>query len=459
MIGRLRTLPLVTSIQIRFAQVSDKERKMSAIPFALIQDSPNTIIVSNGNHRAVVAATRTRRDAQEIERLPFDLSALEEEGVFTNVDASGFGILDRRLDWEALGVELPQNTDVVFTPPRCGLLPNRFRRPLLTPVSQAHSALHKYSYQFRLTETLFESPAYRWVPWRAFTEFEAAFDKACDNLNKARQKVLDHYDEIRDEVVVTFRQVAADSAQRLESTGAIVPADFEDRIVCSVLDAFPTEDELRRKLTLRFQVGVILLGSEMLREQRLAAEERHRLEQVESKRRIERMHVSAAEKSVQQRMWAEQESLRLKLESEEEERKREAEVKERIRQMKLDAAREKLQDTLSPLQEGAAQLRAQIYESAVAMNEALQKHDYLPGATAKKARNLAQWFHLMNFQSDTELDQLLSDLEGLAAKPRGKRKRTASNAAVKEVLNSIIELCHSDAHELGQPNRLAALEL
>jgi hypothetical protein len=56
------------------------------------------------------------------------------------------------------------------------LLPNRFRRPLLTPVSQAHSALHKYSYQFRLTETLFETPAYRWIPWRAFTEFEAAFD-------------------------------------------------------------------------------------------------------------------------------------------------------------------------------------------------------------------------------------------------------------------------------------------
>jgi hypothetical protein len=380
---------------------------MSALPFTQVQEIPDAIITSNGNHLAAAAATRTTRDAREIEQLPFDLSALEEEGVFINVDATGFGILDRRLDWEALGVELPQNTDVAFTPPRCGLLPNRFRRPLLTPVSQAHSALHKYSYHFRLTETLFETPAYRWIPWRAFTEFETAFDKACDNLNKARQKVLDHYDEIRDEVVVTFRQVASDSAQRLEATGAIVPADFEDRIVRSVLDAFPSEEELRRKLTLRFQVGVILLGSEMLREQRLAAEERRRLELIESERMIERLRTTAAEKSVQQQMWAEQESLRLKLESEEADRKREADVKERIRQMKLDAAREKLQETLSPLQEGAAQLRAQIYESAVAMHEALQKHDYLPGATAKKARNLAQWFRLMNFQSDAELDQLL----------------------------------------------------
>ena len=431
----------------------------NVIPFTPAQFPQESIVVSSGNHRAAVAAVRTDRRAEEIERLPFDLSALEEEGVFINVDATGFGILDRRLDWQALGVELPENTDVAFTPPRCGLLPNRFRRPLLTPVSQAHTALRKYSYHFRLTETLFETPAYRWVPWRAFTEFESAFNKACDNLNEARLKVLDQYDEIREEVVATFRQVTADSAQRLEATGAIVPEDFENRVINSVLNAFPTEEELRSKLTLRFQVGVILLGSEMLREQRHAAEERRRIEQVESERRIEQLRVNAAERAVQQQMWTDQESARLRLAAEEEDRQREAEVKERIRRMKLDAAREKLQEALSPLQEGAAQLRAQIYESAVAMREALEKHDFLPGATAKKARNMTRWFRLMNFQSDAELDQLLGDLERLAAKPAGKNKRRASNAAVREALDNIIELCYRDAHELGQPNRLAALEL
>jgi hypothetical protein len=431
----------------------------NVLSFAPAQLPQEAVIVSNGDHRAAVAASRTDRRDEEIERLPFDLTALEEEGVFINVDATGFGILDRRLDWQALGVELPENTDVAFTPPRCGLLPNRFRRPLLTPVSQAHAALRKYSYHFRLTETLFESPAYRWVPWRAFTEFESAFNKACDNLNEARQKVLDQYDEIREEVIATFRQVTADSAQRLESTGAIVPEDFENRVISSVLNAFPTEEELRSKLSLRFQVGVILLGSEMLREQRLAAEERRRIEQVESERRIEELRVTATERAIQQQMWADQESARLRLAADEEDRRREAEVKERIRRMKLDAAREKLQETLSPLQEGAAQLRAQIYESAVAMREALEKHDFLPGATAKKARNMTRWFRLMNFQSDSELDQLLSDLERLAAKPAGKNKRRSSNAAVREALDNIIQLCYRDTLELGRPNRLAALEL
>ncbi|HMX29169.1 MAG TPA: hypothetical protein PKC13_26520, partial [Blastocatellia bacterium] len=389
---------------------------------------PFTIHQTDGNFTPSItqrlgrAIERTQRNAREIEQLPFDLSALEDEGLFVNVDATGFGLLDRRLDWQALGVQLPTETDVNFTPPRCGLLPNRYRRPLLTPVSQAHTALHKYSYQFRLTETLFETPAYRWVPWRAFEEFERAFQQACEHLDAARQKVLNDYDEIRTEVLATFRQVAADSIQRLEATGAEVPEDFKDRLVRNVLASFPTEEELHTKLSLRFQVGVILLGSEMLREQRLAARERQQLEQV----------------------WQAQEQQHLRLVAEQDEQRREAEIKERIRQMKLDAAREKLQETLSPLQEGAAQLRSQIYDAAAAMREALQKHDFVPGATAKKARNLTRWFRLMNFSSDAELDQLLGQLDQLTQKSTGKTKQRSSNAAVKAVLDEIVQVCAQD---------------
>ncbi len=344
-------------------------------------------------------------------------------------------------------------------PPRCGVLPNRYRRPLLTPATQAHAALHKYSYQFRLTETLFETPAYRWLPWRAFPEFEAAFTAASSRLNEAKQIVLDNYDEIRREVLDTFTRLAEDSAQRLSATGIVVSSDFRERITTGVLDALPSEDELCHRLSLRYQVGVILLGSEMLREQRLALEERHRIEQAETERELARTRERAAVVSIQQQLWAEQESAKLKLVAEKEEHEREAAVKERIRMLKVEAAREKLQEALSPLQEGAAQLRSQIYESAVSIHEALVKNDFLPGATAKKARNMARWFRLMNFQSDAELERLITSLEGLAAKRSGKSKRAAGNSEVKAVLDDIIELCYRDAQALAQPSRLAALEL
>jgi hypothetical protein len=414
---------------------------------------------SRAQRRARQAAELTGRAAEEVERLPFDLSALEEEGVFVNVDASGTGMLNRRLDWQALGIRLPEDTDIAFHRPRCGVLPNRYRRPLQLPAAQAHAALHKYSYQFRLTETLFETPAYRWIPWRAFSEFEAAFQSAVSNLESAKQEVLKNYDSIRQEVLDTFTKLGDDSAQRLLATGIVVPADFQERIKTNVLDALPGEEELRGHLSLRFQVGVILLGSEMLREQRRAAHERHRIEREQAEHELTQKKERVTADALQQQLWAERERVRLSVAAEEEERRREAETKERIRQLKLEAAREKLEETLSPLQEGAAQLRASVYASAVAIHEALTKNDYLPGATARKARGMARWFRLMNFQSDDDLEQLVTRLEQLAATGAGRKKQAADGGQVKEVLDQIIELCYRDARDLAQPTRLGALEL
>jgi hypothetical protein len=109
---------------------------------------------SAADARAERAAQRAGLAVTEVERLPFDLSTLEDEGVFVNVDARGFGLLDRRLDWQALGITLPRGADLAFRPPRCGLLPDRYRLPLLRPAARAHAALHRYSYRFTLTETL-----------------------------------------------------------------------------------------------------------------------------------------------------------------------------------------------------------------------------------------------------------------------------------------------------------------
>ena len=102
--------------------------------------------------------------------------------------------------------------------------------------------------------------------------------------------------------------------------------------------------------------------------------------------------------------------------------------------MKLTAAREKLNDVLSPLQEGAAQLRSQVYESAVAMHAALLKNDFLPGATAKKARQLA-------------------------AKSSGRKWTRPTNGQIQAALDDILTLCYRDAQSIANPGRLGALEL
>ena len=62
-------------------------------------------------------------------------------------------------------------------------------------------------------------------------------------------------------------------------------------------------------------------------------------------------------------------------------RRREAEVKERLRGLKLEAAKERLQETLSPIEEGAQQLHAAVFEAATAIRASLRKYGTLPGGS------------------------------------------------------------------------------
>ena len=393
---------------------------------------------------------------EEVERLPFDLSAISDEGVFINVDARGFSMLDRRLTWQALGVTLPR-ASVAFRPPRSGLLPDKYRLPLLRPAGRVHAALHKYSYRFTICETLFETPAYRWVPWCAFEAFEAEFKAALTALDAAKADVLDHYDEARDEVVDAFLQLAGDSGRRLEATGQIIPTGFEDAVVHGVQRAIPTREDLQHRLTLRFRVGAVLLGSEMLAEQRKATEERRRLQEVEGALHLEHEQQQAQARLVQEGLWVEQQRLRQQLEAEQEELRREAAVKERLRNLKIEAAKERLKESLSPLEEGAQQLHAAVFESAQVIKASLEKHGTLTGGAVAHAKRTARWFRLMNWNSDAGLEALVGDLEKLAKQPPQQRK--SLKAPIDRVLGDIIQLCYADARALAQPQRLSALEL
>jgi len=68
----------------------------NVLSFTPAQFAQEAVVVSNGDHRAAIAAARTDRRAQEIERLPFDLSAIEMEGVFINIERGSFMIANER---------------------------------------------------------------------------------------------------------------------------------------------------------------------------------------------------------------------------------------------------------------------------------------------------------------------------------------------------------------------------
>jgi len=257
--------------------------------------------------------------------------------------------------------------------------------------------------------------------------------------------------------VATVRRLAADSARRLAATGHAVADDFADAAARSVRTTMPSPDDLRDKLTLRYRVGVLWLGSEMVAEQRSAQEEHRQLEAVAAGLRLERREREARQRTVQQELWEAEERMRRRLAAEEEERRREAEVKERLRTLKLEAARERLQEALNPIEDGARQLHAAVHEAAGAIRTALAKHGHLPGGSARRARELTRWFRLMAWQSEPELEALLTELELLAARPAGRRR--PDPGALDEVLGDIIGRCYADARALTEPTRMTALEL
>jgi len=409
--------------------------------------------------RAERAAQRTGVEATEVERLPFDLSALEQEGAFINVDARGFGLLDRRIDWQALGITLPRGASVTFRPPRCGLLPDRYRLPLLRQAQRAHAALHKYSYHFTLTETLFETPAYRWVPWGAFEAFEKEFHAAELALEGAKAEVLEQYEAMLEEVVGTFLQLAADSARRLEATGHAIPEGFQEAVVARR----PGDDALGGKPA-RQANAALPSGSDSAGQRDAGrAAQGGRAASSGGTGRGGLASGAGSARTARAPPWfrrscgSREERVRRRLDAEEEDRRRETEIKERLRRMKLEAARERLQEAMSPLEEGAKQLHAAIYESASAIRESLRKHHYLPGGSARRVRQLARWFRLMNWQSDKQLEALLGEMESLANRPHGGKK--ADPGPIDQVLGDIIDLCYADARALSEPHRMAALEL
>ena len=382
----------------------------------------------------------------EVESLPFDLSKLESQGIFMNIDCRGFGTLVRQLEWKTLGIKLPEDTAVRVSPPRAGLLPDVYRNKLMRGAAQAHQALNKYGFRFTLCETVWGTSEYKWIPWAAFEHFEKAYFLACETLSAAKAEVLEKYDEIVELLNDSFRDLAADSADRLQATTKepFNRNDFVEAVIAQALGMVPTREMVRDGLLITMKPKVIVLGSEMIAERNLArtlaletakvdAERTHLELELDAKRRIEQLKVAEAA----------------------EEGLREREVKERIRNMKIEAARREAEEAVSPVKEGFAQITSKLFEAAMEMTERMKDAKFVPGSLAKRAKQMYEWYSLMNFTGDTSLEDVLTKLQEAA----GREVKQRSPEEMRTVLNDILRVTSVRSKKLLDEDRLSALEM
>lgn len=392
------------------------------------------------------AAVNLGIGAEEVETMPFDLSQLETEGIFLNIDAKGFGALQRQLDWKTLGVELPAGTSVSVSPPRAGLLPDVYRKKLLRGAAQAHNALNKFSFRFTLCETIWGTSEYKWIPWNAFESFESEYKQACETLSRAKADVLANYDEILITLRASFTKLAEDSAQRLEATNAapFKREEFIANVVARAMGMIPTREMIRDGMTISMKPKVIVLGSEMLAEQQKSRE-----------LNLETTRIEAETRSVNLELDTRTRIEQMKLVEFERDQRREREVKERIRQMKIEAAQKEATEAVSPIREGLNQITAKIYEAAQEMATKMQTADFVPGSLAKRARQMCEWYELMNFTRDKSLEEVLQRLQSAAERDAKLR----SPAEMQAALNDVLRATTINTKRLLEEDRLSALEL
>lgn len=425
----------------QFQSNAEEQSEMNNIPNLADE------ILSRLEQKKETAAAHLGISAAEVETMPFDLTALEQSGIFLNIDATGFSVLSRQLDWQSLGIELPKEQAVHLSPPRTGLLPDDYRKPLQRAASQAHNALDRYSFRFALCETVLGSSEYRWIPYTAFETFEKEFAAALENLARAKSAVIENYAEILETLRETFRQLATDSAERLAATVKDEPFDrdeFINKTVARAMEMIPTVATIRDGMRIEMRPKVILLGSEMRAEQARVA-----------KIELEKQITNQAQTEIAIEFQTQKDIAEIKVKSAFEDEKREQELKERIRQIKIEAVKREVESSISPIKEGLDQLNATVYEAAKEMAEKLSDSKFVPGGTAKRAREMYRWFKLMNFTGDAEVETVLAELNKIASRDA----KTRTSAEMKEAVDNVIIATSKRARKLLKTEQLDALEL
>jgi len=312
--------------------------------------------------------------------------------------------------------------------------------------AQAHNALNKFGFRFTLCETVWGTSEYKWIPWTAFESFEKAYLQACETLSAAKSEVLSKYDEILNILQDSFYQLARDSAERFEATSeeAFDREEFVNAVAAQAIGMVPTREMIRDGLIITMKPKVIILGSEMIAERNLA-----------KSLALETTRINSEQTKIDLEIDAKRRIEELKVDEVTAETRREREVKERIREMKIEAAQREAEEAVSPIKEGLAQITARICEAAQEMSVRLQDAKFVPGSLAKRARQMCEWYSLMNFTGDDSLESVLAKLQEAA----GREAKHRSPDEMRNVLSDILRATTVQSRKLLDEDRLSALEI
>jgi hypothetical protein len=365
-------------------------------------------------------------EAKDIGQVTVNLEALREQGILVSVSVKGTSMFTRRSTRAELGMA---SDDIRVSHLTAGV--SWTIRPELAKAWRSLEGRVRHNLE-RITYDVTGFRPKRYLPFRAWDQWLEAHEELVSEgygltleILRDRQTTIDETRERFEAVaqrawaaLMSQHQHAWDYGDLLDEP-VVLPdgseyhsfAEFLPDVVNTALRAIPSEDEIREGLSISYEVSLITMMSEIKEELATLAEQRARVatanaEESEARRKEQRIRDLKASAQRANEQWEQEQARIAKAEAN-------AEIARINAQTRIieENIRQQLGQIVNPYQEMFEQLRDQIAIDAHAILRSLNDHGVVKGPTGKRARNLVETFRLLNVAADTELEELITQLD------------------------------------------------
>jgi hypothetical protein len=375
-----------------------------------------------------------------------------------------------------------------FSLGRHSLLPTDLQKELANIENSARACLDRFSFK---THWGYFVPTSNYPEWKKQNEdFQQQFEQK-------KQYVLNHYDEIVDQVLSAYRTLAEDAWMQVQFGSRVVrennlsgtafeqlqlalatgegKEEFIQSYIQYIQSEMPTREEITESFEYELELGYIplpsllardmdeadhVMRSRTLRDARLRAEmdvieaqRRSELDAIQEQQRLEEARQRAEWQKLNEQQRIERQAAYLKIQGEEE--------KLRAEREKIDLQRAMDRDVIGNARKQKDQLVQEFYTGVIAQMNRLvsevceetlhsldEHHDILRGPVSVRLGNLVKRLKNLNFVEDEQIDEQIKRLESVLPTPSQRDEARRGVARIETSgIRKAVEQIHKEAEE------------
>lgn len=419
--------------------------------------------VGSLDERRAEIARLTGLDAARIDTKRLDIQTMRELGLLVNISVHGLSILMSAVTWADLGIGDGDERRKRLKPGRKALIPSVIVKRLKTLEARLRQSLDKRSF------SLAGLRPYRWVPFTAYADWQAEWEKLQTQWQTVVQEILDDHAKYKKNLKADFTTIAqeawAAATSRSKAGKKSVTINgktfktrkaYVDHVVSAVLVKYPSQERLQ-SLHVTYNTALVLSPADAASEDALLAAIRDTqalehakhvatVAQVDAKTATARSEVTLAELVVVEE--AKAQDIRLTA----------------MHDAEMARANEQLSEIISPFEEVFDLLRSRIHQDVAEITASISSNGHVRGRVAGRARKLIDTFRLLNAHEDETLEQALQELQDKLSTERVDRSQSRyDTAAVLSDLEKITNMTAKEAKAVVDrmsegPTRAVAME-